>query len=236
MSTAELVKKPNGGEAIQYTPNELLRLAVTQGADIDKLAKLMDLQERWEKNEARKAFVAAMNAFKASPPEIVKNKPVAFGTTNYSYATLDSVCAAIIKGLSAHGISHRWKPEQAGDRIKVTCVLTHEMGHSEETALEAMPDSSGSKNGIQAIGSAVTYLERYTLLAATGLAAGGIDTDGNLPKMDDLAERLEWIANCQDVDELRKVFAAAWKKAAAIKDKAAQSALELAKDKRRKEL
>src|ERR1700739_3106506 len=84
------------GEALvpaAATPVELLKIAVSQNADIDKLTKLMDLQERWEKNEARKAFVAAMNQFKLSPPKIIKNKNVNMGQgkPNYDYATLDNV-------------------------------------------------------------------------------------------------------------------------------------------------
>lgn len=39
-------------------------------------------------------------------------------------------------------------------------------------------DTSGSKNAIQAIGSTVTYLQRYTLLSGCGLAAASTDDDG----------------------------------------------------------
>lgn len=52
------------------------------------------------------------------------------------------------------------------------------MGHSEETSLTASPDISGTKNAIQAIGSTISYLQRYTILALTGLATGDMDTDG----------------------------------------------------------
>ena len=52
------------------------------------------------------------------------------------------------------------------------------MGHSESTTLQSPPDASGGKNSIQAIGSAVTYLSRYTLLAITGLATGENEDDG----------------------------------------------------------
>ena len=37
-------------------PAELLRIAINNGADLDRLEKLMDMQERWEANEARKAY------------------------------------------------------------------------------------------------------------------------------------------------------------------------------------
>lgn len=165
------------------TPMEMLHLAVQQGADIDKMKQLMELSEQWEANQARKAFVAAMAGFKKNPPEILKSKAVSFplktgGLTEYKHATLADVCAAAIKGLADHGISHRWEVAQSEGRIKVTCIMTHEAGHSESVSLHSESDTSGSKNSIQAMGSAITYLQRYTLLAATGLAAKDLDDDG----------------------------------------------------------
>jgi hypothetical protein len=56
--------------------------------------------------------------------------------------------------------------------------VTHELGHSAQTSLTAPPDASGSKNSIQAIGSTVSYLQRYTFMAITGLAAKDQDDDG----------------------------------------------------------
>src|SRR5258708_5782297 len=63
------------------TPADLLRIAVETGADLDRLEKLMALQERWEANEARKAYVVAMTAFKSEPLEIFKKKTVEFSGT-----------------------------------------------------------------------------------------------------------------------------------------------------------
>lgn len=208
--------------------------------DVNKLAQLLEIRERWEKNEARKAFVSAMNAFKENPPEITKNKAVSFGNTSYSHATLDHVCEAVTKALSEHGISHRWKMEQIESAIRVTCILTHDLGHSEETTLQGAADSSGSKNSIQAIGSTVTYLQRYTLLAATGLAAANADTDGatNGDILDGgkVSEQVEWIGNARNKDELQKLFQTAYKEASDAGDKNAQARYIAAKDARRKEL
>lgn len=181
VAPAPIPAPPVGGA---ITPMGMLQMAVERNADLDQLTKLMDLQERWEKNEARKAFVSALGSFKASPPSIVKNKHVAFdtskgGRTEYDHATLDQVSEIIGKALSEHGLSHTWKINQDDNAaVQVTCVLTHALGHAEETTLRAMPDNSGGKNLIQQIGSTVTYLERYTLLAATGLAAADQDQDG----------------------------------------------------------
>lgn len=196
------------------TPMEMLALAVSQNADIEKLSKLMDLQERWEKNEARKAFVTALNAFKANPPKIQKNKHVVFetskGTVEYWHATLDHVCDQITQGLGRHGLTHRWKLDQTDQLIKVTCVLTHELGHSEETSLSGGPDTTGTKNPVQAISSTVTYLQRYTLLAACGLAAENTDNDGAGATNGELTEQIEWLQNASSKEELLRLFRQAY--------------------------
>ena len=56
------------------------------------------------------------------------------------------------------------------------------MGYSESTELTADSDTSGTKNSIQAMGSTITYLQRYTLLSLTGLATHEQDTDGVPPE------------------------------------------------------
>ena len=50
------VERDESTAVVAITPMQMIAQAVAQGADIDKLQKLMDLQERWEANEARKAY------------------------------------------------------------------------------------------------------------------------------------------------------------------------------------
>lgn len=160
------------------TPMQMLQIAVQQGADLDKLQKLMDLQERWEKNEATKAYFRAMQAFKANPPVIYKDKHVKFGNTEYDHALLENAVELIGKAMSEHGLDFHWETSQSDNKVTVTCIITHVQGHSEKVPLSAGLDTSGSKNNIQALGSTITYLQRYSLFAATGLAAKGVDDDG----------------------------------------------------------
>ena len=174
--TEAVVVRDTQPTAVAVTPMAMLQLAVEKGASVELLERLMALQERYEANEAKKEFVAAMTQFKEHPLVIEKNKLVDFtGTsgkrTHYRHATLANVCDTIGPVLSSVGISHRWETEQLeGGMIRVTCVLTHSRGHSERVWLQASRDESGNKNSIQAVGSTVTYLQRYTLLAATGMA------------------------------------------------------------------
>ena len=194
MSNIATIKKDE--VAVQQhavTPMDMLQMAVSQGADLDKLEKLMQLQERWEANEARKAFTIALSNFKATGLSVSKDKLVGYknkdgSTTGYAHATLGNVCNTIGAELSKHGLSYRWSTEQASGKIKVTCVLMHSMGHSESVSLEAAPDDSGKKNLIQQIASTVSYLERYTLLAITGTATQEQDDDGQGYGMGDVMD------------------------------------------------
>lgn len=169
MAKAEIVQTET------VTPNTLLALAVEGGADPDRLDKLMALQERWEANQAKKAYVEAMAQFRSECPAIDKTK----NGHNNKYAGLSETIEAIKGLLSRCGLSHTWKTNQENGTITVRCVVTHVLGHSEETSLTAAPDTTGSKNPIQAIGSTVSYLERYTLFALLGLASQEMDDDGS---------------------------------------------------------
>lgn len=192
-------------------PATILDLAVSRGADIAQLTQLLDLKMKWEADEARKAFAVAMAEFKKNPPDIIKDKKVGYednkgNWVGYTHATLGAVCDAVIAGLAAVGISHDWKPRQSDGMVGVTCYLTHSLGFKDEgTYLEAGADTSGKKNAIQAISSTVTFMERYTLLAAVGLATKDMDNDGvdhKDPIANWVAEYIEAINACQDLVEL----------------------------------
>jgi hypothetical protein len=156
-------------------PMSMIAAAVANGTPISELGQLFDLQQRWEASEARKAYVSAMSAFRAGVPTILKARK----TNNSKYAGLAESISTIRPALTANGLSHSWSTSQADGKISVTCCVTHIMGHSECTTLEAAPDTGPGRNNIQAVGSTVSYLERYTLYAILGLASTDQDDDGN---------------------------------------------------------
>jgi len=175
------------------TPSALIKIALESGAEIEKLEKLLTLQEKWEANEAKKAYHVAMAGFKANPLKISKDKAVSYkpkekAEVKYAHASLANVVSAITLELSKHGLSASWKTQQNG-QIIVTCMITHIKGHTEETTLSAPADVSGSKNAIQAIGSTITYLERYTLLSALGLATYDQDDDGKASEVEFIEDK-----------------------------------------------
>jgi hypothetical protein len=153
-----------------------------KGMDIEKMERLLDMQIKWEANEARKAFHAAMAAFKAEAPVIGKDKGVKFttqkGTTEYRHATLSNVLDVITPILSKNGLSVTWVPSQVDGGVKVKCVVSHVLGHTQEVEMVGPLDNTGNKNSIQAIGSTSSYLARYTIMLALGLASRDMDDDG----------------------------------------------------------
>ncbi len=164
-------------ERQQVHPLVALAMASGEAPSPETLAKLMDLQERWEAGEARKAFARALTALKRDLPTVIgKDKIVDFKNkmgkrTYYTHTSLAGAMEAVTGPLTARGFSISWIPASGErDRVRVTCRLTHSEGHHEECSLTAPADTSGAKNPAQAIASTITLLERYTVLALLGIA------------------------------------------------------------------
>lgn len=242
MSTTEIVP------ANETTSTSLMRIieraAFQPDFDPTKLQIMLDMKLKFEADEARKMYIAAMHEFRSNPPDINKTKKVEYrnkdgSMTTYRHAELDDVTQIISEALAKVEIRPSWKTSYVNDRITVTCVLTHKFGHSEEVAtLAGPPDVSGGKNNIQAIGSTTSYLERYTLLAGTGLAAKGQDDDGKTEGMDSNAidEYLSAMKDAAHVQELQDIFKECYRKAKDLNDTRAQGTFIEVYEQRKREL
>jgi hypothetical protein len=175
------------------SPSGLLSVAVERGASIEQLHALMELQERWERREAEKAYSVAFSEFQARLPSVQKTKHVRYvngkgQTVEYWHADLAELARVVGDAMAQHGLSFRWHPKVDGKDVVVTCVVQHELGHTESVSLPGAPDTSGSKNGLQSIGSTIRYLQRYTLESITGIIAGDDDDDGRGAGADDVID------------------------------------------------
>lgn len=243
------VKKPNGSQSAlvmvdKPTPMDLLSIAVSQNFDIEKLAKLMELQKEWERNEARKAFQQAKAEFKSESIHITRDKE----NKQYSsrYTSIGNLIETVTPYLSKHGLSVDWEVDQSSG-IKVTCNLTHRLGYGEARSMVVPPDASGQKNPIQQIKSAITYARICTFECATGLASrdpqvnpnddgNGFDTPGaGLPDQR-FVELRDWIDNSKDDDELKRMYQMACKEADAVSDAGAKREFNKAKNNKYREL
>ena len=195
------------GEIQRVQMHPMVQLAMAAGQlDPGTLEKMMDLQERWEKSEAEKAYVRAMAAMKATLAPVVgqdkKNEH-----HGWKYSSLAAFVDHITEPMSAHGFSLGGDSSIAdnGD-VVVTVEITHVAGHSKRSTLHAPPDfgAKSSKTGqftrshVQAVMATQTSLRRTLIQMMLGLSSGDVpDADDRGPDPDhvDTARNLQAVAH-----------------------------------------
>ena len=152
------------------------RVALDPNADVAKLEKLIELSERVSDRQAKTDFDKAMLGFQIEKG-VIEKASVANKT---KYAKLEYMQSIVDPVLRKHQLFVRWTTlAMESGKTRVTCICTHIGGHSESSSMDVNPDKSGSKNEIQAEGSAITYAQRYTMKSLLGLVIAE-DTDGNV--------------------------------------------------------
>lgn len=152
---------------------ELLRQSPSPEVFAATMDRLLAVQERYEANEARKAYAAAIVAVKRKLPSVVgydaENKH--FG---YRYATLAAIVDAVTGILSEYGLSVAWDAStQPPGMVTVTCRITHAAGHVETSSPMTAPvDAAKGKTGAQAVMSTTTTMRRVTLMNMLGISSG----------------------------------------------------------------
>lgn len=162
----------------------LVQLFASGQMDVAQIEKMIVLQERYEGNEARKAYHAAMANARASMGTAGKSGNNTHLRTQY--ATLDDLIAGASPALGANGFSFSWGINQDDKSVTAVCRIIHSMGHEESTSV-TMPVAPGLKsrdgkvvvNDAQAVGIAITYAKRYSFSALVGIATE--DQDGGPP-------------------------------------------------------
>jgi len=151
------------------------RAALNPDVDIDKMERLLQMQERIVARNAKSAYAAAMSEMQKDLPTISKK---GINThTEKAYGRWEDIHSEITPILSAHGFALTFRTSTA-DKVTVTAVLSHREGHSEETSLTLPSDIGKGRNDVQAIGSSISYGKRYTACAILNINLGGEDDDG----------------------------------------------------------
>jgi len=150
------------------------RAALNPDVDIDKMERLLQMQERVLDRQALMAYSAAMAAMQTELPSIAERGQ----GNNGNYATLEDIVDTVRPILQRHGfaVSFRIQTQERG--IQVTGVLMHREGHREETSMLLPADASGNKNAVQAFGSSTSYGKRYVLCALLNITTRGQDDNG----------------------------------------------------------
>jgi hypothetical protein len=158
------------------------RAARDPAVDIDKMERLLQMQERMVARNAEQAFFAAMTAAQA------EMRPVAADSNNpqtrsryASYAALDRAVRPIY---SKHGFSLSFDTEPGAPDgfVRVVCFASCG-GHTRKYQVDMPADGKGAKGGdvmtkTHAVGSGMSYGQRYLLKMIFNIAVGE-DDDGN---------------------------------------------------------
>lgn len=151
------------------------RAALNPEVDIDKLERLLQMQERVLDRQALMAYSAAMAAMQTELPSVAER-----GKTNTGfYATLEDIVDAVRPIIKKHGFAVSFRIHNQERGIQITGVLMHKDGHREETSMLLPADTSGSKNAVQAFGSSASYGKRYVLCALLNITTRGQDDDAH---------------------------------------------------------
>lgn len=213
MGTAEAVKEvalvPAGVDPMLAM---MERLASNKDVDVVKLQALIDMQKDIMSVNAKAAFNAAFAKLQQQLPTVVEKGK----TNNGKYARLEDIIETVRPILGAHGfsLSHRTEWPDKGT-VKVIGVLTHEQGFSRESEFLGSADTSGNKNAIQALGSAVSYGRRYTTKDLLNIVTKDEDDDGRkaaakLPEPDGYQAWVKHIDGLVEKGATRVELNAAW--------------------------
>ena len=156
------------------------------GVDVDRIEKMLELQERFEANEARKAFFDAMSKAQADMPTVKEdtfNKQ-----TNSWYPSYKALAAACKPVYTSYGLSMVFYEGDCpkDDQIRIYCDITHSLGHTETKYTDMPLDAVGikgsvNKTPIQAKGSSFSYGRSYLMRLIWNLPTSEHDDDGQAP-------------------------------------------------------
>ena len=164
--------------------NVIEKAAYNPDVDIDKMERLLAMQERIIDRQAEQAFNDAMVRAQESMPiiEASSENP----QTRSKYAKFETVNKAIKPIYTKEGFSLSFGTGESNipTYIRVTCDVSHIGGHHKEYYMDLPPDGEGikgnvNKTQVHAAASAHSYAKRYLAVMIFNITIGGEDDDGN---------------------------------------------------------
>lgn len=164
----------------------LIAQAVDKGASVEVMERLFALHEKVQASKAKSEFNRAMGELQAELPVIKKLKKGHVA----AFAPLEDIVELTKQMIQKHGFTYRWNTEEHDNRIKVTCIATHVLGHSEsvdmssevEETVTGKDSGKATKSAPQRAASTITFLRRYTFVHMFGITVAGEDFDGRMEK------------------------------------------------------
>jgi len=159
------------------------RAASNPSVDMDKMERLLEMQERILNRNAESEFNAAMSRAQAKIGRVAADATNPQTRSKYaSYAALDRVLRPVY---TEEGFALSFDTGEAPhpDSVRVLCYVSHVAGHKRTHHVDMPADGKGAKGGdvmtkTHATGAAMQYGMRYLLKLIFNVAVGD-DDDGN---------------------------------------------------------
>ncbi|MBW9244132.1 ERF family protein [Pseudomonas paracarnis] len=153
------------------------RLALDPRCDMDKLERLISLQDRMEAKTALEAFNASFAEMQCEMPSVEKRTENTH--TKKMYADLDDINYAVRPVMAKFGFGVSFKIVNQANGVSITGILMHKSGHREETTMILPLDIGAGRSAVQSVGSTTTYGKRYVMCALLNITSGDDnDNDG----------------------------------------------------------
>lgn len=186
---APVATVPGAGQATSIV-EIIARAARDPNVDIEKMERLLHMQEQIMQREAFVEFNRALASAQAEMQPIVRDAPNS--QTNSRYARLETIVEQITPIRSRHGFSVSFSTADCPkpDHIRIVGELLHVGGHSKSYADDYPLDLTGikgsqNKTRIHAHASTITYGRRYLTCMMFDLAIKDDDDDGNAAGIQD---------------------------------------------------
>lgn len=158
----------------------IARAATDPTVNVEKLERLLAIQERLLAAQMRTAFFAALSALEAELPQVAKSGHVIVnGALRSKFARIEDIDTAIRPLCKEHGFAFSFDSESTPQGIKFSCTMSHRDGHTETKTMWLPSDKGPGRNDVQAVGSATSYARRYLLQMHLHLVTRDEDDDGN---------------------------------------------------------
>lgn len=219
----QLIVEEKGSRQVQQSDVSAMmtiieRIASNPNADIDKLEKMLDMQERIFNRNAEQAFNADMALAQS------EMGPVATDAENQQtrsrYATYAAIDKAVRPIYTKYGfaLSFNTSADAPAGFVKIICLVSHRSGFSRQYEVDMSADGLGAKGGAvmtktHATGSAMSYGQRYLLKMIFNIAIGENDNDGNGNIHADWLAAVESATTMQDLSEIKQDGEEAYKQA-----------------------
>lgn len=192
------------GESNASPAEKMLALAVEKNLSIEMIERLMTLYREELTRRQKQEYDAAKAKLQAEMPVIEKNKVSKYksGVIMYTYADIDNVIGQTKEAVGRNGFSYDFEEQMNGDKMKVTCVVTHEGGYTKRFDMESgLATRTDIMSAPQQVAATMTFLKRHTYMNAFGITTadadvdaegddrGGKPTDEQLKKIDNLIEQ-----------------------------------------------